>query len=81
MALSLTHSTTVTLQDGTVVEFALLVLPEEAWDLDGNGSLSAPADRAIIAATREGWHGILDDEDFVDEIDATVLTFWRKVQA
>ncbi len=81
MALNLAPSTTVTLPDGTVAEFALLVIPEDAWNLDGREVFSSPADRAIIASARDGWHCVEDDEDFVDELDVTVLTFWRKVQA
>jgi hypothetical protein len=84
--LQLSPSITVTTPDGTRVEFATLVIPDDAWDLDDEaipGRWSSPGDRAIIAAHREGWTLVALGADlgFVDELGVTVLTFWRKVQA
>ena len=54
--LQLSPSITVTTPDGTRVEFATLVIPEDGWEIDGHvNSYSSPADRAILEAELSGW--------------------------
>lgn len=81
--LHLSASITIPVPDGAATEFALLVIPEDGWDLDlppeEPGSVSSPADRAILAAEAEGWHSVGNDDNFAPELEVSVITFWRKV--
>jgi hypothetical protein len=80
--LQLSPSITVTTPDGTRVEFATLVIPEDGWEIDGHvNSYSSPADRAILEAELSGWRSVGSDDNYVDDLDVSVITFWRKAQA